>query len=96
MKRIGTARRKTRSKLKKHFRKRGKVSLTDYFQSFIEGEKAKLSVEPSIHKGMYHPRFMGKVVTILKKNGTCYEVSLKDIKKIKTLIVHPVHLKKIQ
>ena len=39
MKRIGTARRKTRAKFTKHFKEKGKVSLTKYFQTFKEGEK---------------------------------------------------------
>jgi large subunit ribosomal protein L21e len=95
MKRIGTARRKTRSKLSKHFRTRGKVSITRYLQTFKEGEPVILHAEPSIQKGMYHPNYYGKHGKIAGKQGTCYFVRIKDKNKEKTLLVHPVHLKRI-
>lgn len=94
MKRIGRARRKTRSKLSKHFRQRGKISLTKYFQAFKSGDKVILGMESSVHKGMYDPKYIGKYGTIKRKNGKCYEVLINDRKKDKLLIVHPVHLKK--
>jgi large subunit ribosomal protein L21e len=95
MKRIGGARRKSRTKFKKHFRQKGKISLTKYFQTFKEGDRVMLSVEPSIHKGMYDHKFMGKPATVKCKTGKCYEVAVKDSGKEKSLIVHPVHLKRL-
>lgn len=95
VKRIGTFRTKTRHKFKKNIRERGKLSLSKYFQTFNDGEKVCLSVEPSVQKGIYFPRFMGKAGTIKRKNGTCYEVDIKDHNKQKTIIVHPVHLKRL-
>src|SRR3989338_531908 len=95
-KRIGGFRRKTRSKLKKAVRSKGKISLTRYFQELKKGDKVHLIAEPSIHKGMYHPRFIGKRGTIVSNRGRCYEVSVKDINKEKILIAHPIHLKKAE
>ncbi|MCK5283071.1 MAG: 50S ribosomal protein L21e [Nanoarchaeota archaeon] len=95
MKRIGTYRRKTRAKFTKHFKKKGKISLTNYFQNFAPGERVMLSVEPAIHKGMYDPKFMGKAGIIKEKKGKCYEVKVQDQNKEKCLIVHPVHLKRL-
>lgn len=92
--RIGGIRRKTRYKFRKEKKQRGKVSITRYLQSFHAGEKVYLHVEPSVQKGMYHPRFMGKSGVIKSKRGKCYEVSIDDFGKQKTLIVHPVHLKR--
>jgi ribosomal protein L21E len=94
--RIGGLRRKTRSKLKKNVRSRGKVGLSRYFQTFIENDRVYLNAEPAVHEGMYFPRFHNKVGTIKGKQGRCYEVQIKDGKKLKLLIVHPVHLKKCQ
>lgn len=94
VKRLGGIRRKTRYKLKKERRYKGKISITKYFQSFNVGDRIYLSAEPAVQKGMYHPRFMGKAGTIKGKRGRCYEVTIKDFNKEKTLIVHPVHLKK--
>ena len=94
VKRIGGIRRKTRYKFRKQKRNRGKISMTRYFQSFSIGDKVYLSVEPAVQKGMYYPRFMGKSGIVKGKRGRCYEISINDIGKEKTLIIHPVHLRK--
>ena len=93
VKRIGGLRRKTRYKFTKEKREKGKISITRYFQVFDVGDRVYLSVEPAVQKGMYYPRFMGKAGIIKGKRGKCYEVTINDIGKDKTLIVHPVHLK---
>ena len=93
-KRIGGFRRKTRDKLKKRSADRGKISIRNYLQSFERNDRVYLLAEPAIQKGMYHPRFHGQSGNILKKKGSCYEVEVKDGRKKKQLIVHPVHLKK--
>lgn len=95
VKRIGTARRKTRSIFSKSIKEKGKLSLTKYLQEFKTGDKVVLKAEPSIQKGLYFPRFHGKQGTIAKKQGECYEVKIKDFTKEKMLIVHPVHLKRL-
>ena len=92
VKRIGGLRRKTRYKLKKERRRKGKISITRYFQSFKVGDRVYLSAEPAVQKGMYYPRFMGKSGIIQGKRGNCYEVRINDIGKEKMLIIHPVHL----
>lgn len=94
VKRTGRARRKTRSLMKKHHRKRGKLSLSSFFKKFKEGEKVTLKAEPGIHKGLYFRRFHGRIGIIKGKTGSCYNVQIKDGKKSKTLVIHPVHLKK--
>ncbi len=91
--RIGGARRKTRQKFKKHYRSRGKVSLRRYLQSFTRGDRVALVAEPAVQKGMYFRRFHGKTGTVVKKIGSCYEVSILDGNKEKRVIVHPVHLR---
>ena len=92
--RIGGFRRKTRYKLQKNIRQKGKISLQKYFQEFKEGERCVLKAEPAIQKGMYFPRFHGKSGIVKSKRGNCYEVVIKDGKLEKIIIVHPVHLKR--
>jgi len=92
MKRIGQARRKTRNKLSKSQREKGKLSLTKFFQKFKEGDNVILKAEPAVQKGMYHPNYYGKRGVVKGKQGRCYEVAIKDRTKSKLLIVHPVHL----
>ena len=93
-KRIGGLRRKTRYKFRKERKQKGKISMTNYFQSFNVGDRVYLGVEPAVQKGMYHPRFMGKSGLITGKRGRCYEIKMNDINKEKKLIVHPVHLRR--
>lgn len=93
--RVGGFRRKTRYKMSKNFREKGKIRIRYFLQSFEEGDKVLLHAEPSYQKGMYHPRFYGKPGTISKKLGTCYEVKIKDFTKEKSLVVHPIHLRRL-
>ncbi len=92
--RIGGIRRKTRNKLKKAIRNKGKISITRYFQKFNKGDKVILCAEPAVQKGMYHPRFHGKPAIVKSMKGRCYTVDIMDGRKRKELIVHPVHLKR--
>lgn len=94
VKRIGGIRRKTRYKFRKEKRSRGKISITNYLQSFSIGDRVYLSLESAVQKGMYHPRFMGKSGMIKGKRGRCYEVMINDFGKEKILMAHPVHLRK--
>lgn len=93
MKRTGGLRRKTRSKLAKNIREKGKISIVRYMQEFKEGDSVCLKAEPSMHKGMFPPRYYGKSAIVKGKRGRCYMVQIKDCNKTKTLIVHPVHLR---
>lgn len=94
--RIGGMRRKSRYKLKKEIRRRGKISFSRYFQRFDSGDRVNLVLEPSVHEGMFHARFFNKAGIIKSKRGFCYEVTINDRGKEKDLIIHPVHLKKVE
>jgi len=94
MQRTGGIRRKTRHKLSKNVRRRGKISLSKYFQCFQEGDRVFLVAEPAVQRGMYFPRFHGKTGTIKGMQGKSYYVEIVDGETKKTLIVHPVHLQK--
>lgn len=93
--RIGGFRRKTRHKLSKRVRTKGKLSINRYLEEYIIGERVVLVGEPLYQKGMYFPRFHGRVGIITKKQGRCYFVKIDDLGKQKSILVHPVHLKRI-
>ncbi len=95
-KRIGGCKRKSRHKTKKSVKNKGKISLRRYFQKFEKGNQVKLFVEPAVQKGSYHMRFHGKSGIIKGKTGKCYKVMIKDGKKAKELVIHPIHLKKVR
>lgn len=93
--RIGGARRKTRAKFSKPMRQQGKISLRRYLQKLETGEKVVLQAEPGVQSGLYFRRFHGKIGTVRRRLGSCYEVVIMDNAKEKLVIVHPVHLKKV-
>jgi len=95
VRRVGGPRRKTRRKFAKGIRQKGKMSLKNYFQVLKTGDSVCFKCEPSYQKGLYFRRFHGRTGKIVSKRGTCYEIRYMDGKKLKTLIVHPVHLKKL-
>ncbi len=93
--RIGGFRRKSRNKLRKPLKDKGKISLTRYFQEVNIGDKVCLKAEPAYQNGMYNPVFHGKIGIVSSKKGRCFEILIKDRDKEKTLIVHPVHFRKV-
>lgn len=94
--RIGGNRRKTRFKLQKNDRTRTKISLSKYFQKFEPGQRVLLKAEPAVQSGMYFPRFHGLTGIIQSKQGKCYYIKIKDHNKEKKVLVHPVHLRKVE
>jgi large subunit ribosomal protein L21e len=94
--RVGGMRRNTRYKLRKNVRSRGKISIREYLKSFEVGEKVLLKAEPAVQKGMFFPRFYGKVGLVTKRVGSCYEIKINDLGKDKTVVAHPVHLVALQ
>ena len=94
--RKGGNRRKSRSKFRRNIRDKGKVSIRKYLQSFKIGDKVQLTINPSVHEGLYFPRFHGNKGTIKYKRGECYIVVVNDRNKAKNIVVHPVHLTRIQ
>jgi ribosomal protein L21E len=93
--RVGGARRKTRHKMSKSIRKKGKISLTQMFAKFNVGDKVLLQAEPGVQTGMFHRRFYGKIGVVKGAQGKCYKVEAKDSKKPKIFLVHPVHLRRM-
>ncbi len=90
--RQGRFRKNTRHKLQKRARDRGKVSITKQLQEFKIGDKVRVMHEPAVHKGMPHPHFKNSVGSVVRKQGDCYVVSLKDKNMKKEVISAPVHL----
>ncbi len=93
--RIGTKQRKTRHKFKRNYRQKGKVPLSQYFQTFEKGDKVNLKINSNVQHGQFFPRFHGLTGDITgNMKGRCYEVIITDGNKKKMLFIHPIHLKK--
>ena len=87
-------RRRTRKVLSKSPRNRGLSPITYEFQDFEVGEKVNIVLDPSIHRGMPHPRFHGKTGTVVGNQGKAFVVEVRDGNKLKTVVSRPEHLRR--
>ena len=85
---------KTRTLLQKKPRARGLSPITRGFQSFEDGEKVNIIIDPSVHKGMPFSRFHGLTGVVIGQRGAAFEVSVKDGNKTKIVVARPEHLVK--
>lgn len=76
----------------KKVRTKGKISLSRYFKNFEEGDKVAIVKELGV-RAAYPLRIVGKTGKVIGSRGTYKVIELKDGNKVKTYIIHPVHLK---
>lgn len=66
-----------------------------YLVDYEVGDKVDVIADPSVHKhGFPHKRFHGKTGTIVGVRGRCFEVRVKDQKKVKMLVLGVEHMRK--
>jgi large subunit ribosomal protein L21e len=85
-------RKNTRDKLKKSVRERGISPVVRAIQDFAVGEKVHIIIDPSIHKGVPHPKFHGRTGTVVGKRGRAYVLEVPDQNAKKIVITLPEHL----
>jgi large subunit ribosomal protein L21e len=85
-------RRKTRYLLKRKSRERGKTGLSRVLREYEHDEKVVIKLDPSVHKGMPHRRFHGRIGVIAEKRGRSYVINVSQGKAIKEIIVRPEHI----
>ena len=85
-------RRKTRSLLKREPRERGKTGLSKILYEYKPGEKVMVKIDPSVHRGMPHRRYHGKIGVIVNKKGRSYIVNVTQGRAVKEIIVRPEHM----
>jgi len=83
----------TRQILRKSPRERGLPPLSRIIYPYNVGDKVVIKIDPSIHKGMPHPRFHGKIGTIIEKRGRAYVILIRDGGKMKKVIARPEHIR---
>jgi len=86
---------RTRYLLRKNPREKGKIGLSRILQEYKVDDKVLIDVNPSIHKGMPHRRFHGKIGVVKGRRGRSYIVEVKFGNKMKKAIIRPEHLKPI-
>jgi len=85
-------RRKTRYLLQRKPRERGKTGLSKLLREYEADEKVVVKLDPSVHKGMPHRRYHGRIGVIAEKRGKSYVVNVSQGKAIKEIIVRPEHI----
>ena len=85
-------RKKSRGKMNRTIRSKGKSSVVRAIQEFETGTMVHVIIDPSIHKGMPHPRFHGKTGEVVGTRGRAFVLKVNDGNASKTLITLPEHL----
>jgi len=83
---------RTRALFRKDRRKRGKIGIGKLLQAYAVGDKVCIKTDPSVHKGMPHRRFYGKVGVIAGRRGRSYMVKVSAGGRPATILVRPEHL----
>lgn len=83
---------KTRALLRRKPREKGKTGLSKILREYTLGEKVVVKIDPSIHKGMPHRRYHGRIGVIAEKKGQAYIVNVTQGDATKQIIVRPEHL----
>lgn len=78
--------------LTKEPREHGKLRLSKLLYEYQPGTSVVIMIDSSVHKGMPHRRYHGKVGTVLNKRGRSYVVSVSQGDAMKEIIVRPEHL----
>lgn len=86
---------KTRQLLKRELGSRSGSRPDIYIREYNPGDRVLIITDPSVHKGVPHKRFHGKVATVVGKRGRAYEVTVMLGDKLKKLTLLPDHLRSI-
>ena len=75
---------------------KGKINIRGLLQSFKEGDRVQLIADPTNQKkGLFNLKFYGRMGIIKGKQGKSYKVAVKEQSKVKEILAHPVHLKRL-
>ncbi|MEL9939755.1 MAG: 50S ribosomal protein L21e [Ignisphaera sp.] len=87
-------RHRTRKLMKKSVRERGAIPpLSRVLIEYRVGDKVYIDVNPAIHRGMPHRRYIGKVGKVVGFRGRALIVEVEVGSKIKKLFLLPEHVK---
>lgn len=80
---------------RKVLRNKGKIKLSRYFQEFEKGERVAVIRELALQP-KFPQKLQGRTGIIKGKRGNSYIVTINDLNKEKTYIIHPIHLKRVK
>ena len=79
---------------RKRVREKGKLSLSSYFKKIEDGVDVALVTDVGV-RASFPKRLKGISGKVIGSRGRFKLVEIKDGNKLKTFIVHPIHLKKL-
>lgn len=83
---------RSRGTFTKEVRERGLPPVTRFLREFEVGQKVIVRIEPSDPHGQPHPRYQGRICTVIGRSGRAYRMEFLDGHKRKELIATPIHL----
>jgi large subunit ribosomal protein L21e len=83
---------RSRGTFTKEVRERGMPPVNRFLRKFEVGDKVAVRIEPSDPHGQPHPRYQGRVCTVVARSGRSYRIEFLDGGKRKELIAAPIHL----
>ncbi len=83
---------RSRGTFTKEVRERGLPPVTRFLRAFEIGEKVIVRLEPSSPRGQPHPRYQGRIGTVIGRVGRAYRLEFLDGGKRKELVSLPIHL----
>jgi large subunit ribosomal protein L21e len=78
----------------KRVREKGKLKLSSYFKKIEDGTNVALVTDSGV-RFSYPKRLKGLSGKVVSSRGKFKLVEIKDGDKLKTFIVHPVHLRRL-
>jgi large subunit ribosomal protein L21e len=72
-----------------------KLTASQIVKEYQIGQKVVLVPHPSYPKGFFHPKFKGKIGTIIQKKGRGYDIEIFDGNKRKIISTTSEHIKAI-
>jgi large subunit ribosomal protein L21e len=83
---------RTRTLFRKKAREKGKVGLSRLLKTYNPGDKVKIKIDSSVHKGMPHRRYHGRVGIVKARRGRSYVIEVAEGRQTRTLIARPEHI----
>lgn len=85
---------RTRKVLRKKVREKYlSLKVTPLLYDLKPGDRVVVNIDPSVHEGMPHRRYQGRVAVVTGRRGKAYMLEVKVGGKVKQLIVRPEHIK---
>lgn len=78
----------------KNIRQKGKIKFSEYFKKLEDGDKVAIIIERGV-RAAFPKKLQGRSGKIIGTRGRFKLVELKDKNKVKTYIIHPVHLRRL-